>query len=437
MKTKAILLLLLLLVLFTGLADAGAGREGMMIPSVSPDISELFRTLPVLSGDFIADTTVTAQAGDQEWIPAMPLFFITNDGQSSDDVLFEVISDGGPISYTREGSVFRMIGYAGDEPIVSTVGSRYIGGTDNPVVEGIDPLSCQANFIQGADQSGWVTGVNTFRAVRYGNLYPGIDLLYEGSEEGIKSTFIVSPWAHPDDIIIEFYGHTGLILNSEGDLLIATDSGLLTQTAPVSYQVIDGKRVEVSSSFALYGEDRIGFNIGAYDTDKPLIIDPVMKYGLYLRGIGMANSYGVAVGPGQNVYVTGKSYPAPYVTNDSGNGSNAGGTDVVVIKINTDGTLPLYVTYIGGNGDDTAQDITVDTGGQVYITGTTSSTNFPVATPVQAYQAGMNDAFVSKLTSNGTSLVYSTYVGGAEDDYGNSIAIDTQHNVYITGSTSS
>jgi hypothetical protein len=155
MKTKAILLLLLLLVLFSVLADAGTAGEGMAVSPLSPDISPLLRTLPILPENFIAGTTATAsaQANDPGWIPSTSLFFIMNNGQNSDDVLFEVISDGGPIFYTSEGSVFRLIGYNGDDMVISTVESRFIGETCNSIVEGIDPLSCKVNFIMGANSS--------------------------------------------------------------------------------------------------------------------------------------------------------------------------------------------------------------------------------------------------------------------------------------------
>jgi PKD repeat protein len=438
MKTIGFLLVIVLLMLSAGLLCSAAAESpsDTAVPSGTAGVSPA-PAIPPGMADPGGVPPADLAPGQTIWIPAMPLFFIQNEGQSRNDTLFEMISDGGPIRYTKDGSELRLIRYDGDGVSYASVGFRFVNAGSSPDVVGTDQLMTRANFIQGTDPSGWTTAVRTYRAIRYTGLYPGIDLLYEGTDEGIKSTYFVAPDAQPENIVLEYYGITGLRLSPEGILLIDTDAGLLTQSAPYCYQEIGNTRVEVTGAFTLLGENRVGFSIPDYDPERELIIDPVMKYGLYLRGVGMANAYGVAVDQFRNAYVAGKSFPAPYSVIEGAVGANNGGTDVIVVKINEDGTIPIFITYIGGSGDDGPNGIAVDDEGYPYLVGTTNSPDFPVTGPIQSSLAGMNDAFVSKLDRSGSSLVYSTYVGGTGDDYGNAIAIDGQKNAYITGSTSS
>jgi hypothetical protein len=346
-----------------------------------------------------------------------------------------VISDAGPVSFGRAGSTLRVVSPENDQ--TAFLGYRFEGVSEEVAVEGVDQLACEANFLTGSDQSQWITGVDTYRALRYINLYPGIDLLYEGVSDGLKSTYIVRPGADPGAINIEYYGQDELSVAPDGTLLLTTGAGTITHSAPYCYQVIDGSVVEVSSAYTLSGQGRVGFAVGDYDRDCDLIIDPVMKYGLYLKGIGMADAYGVALDPRRNSYVTGKSFPTPYDVPPGSSGTNAGGIDVIVVKINPDGTAPVYITYLGGRGDESGYGIRVDADGSAFIVGTTNSTDFPVANPFQATLAGQTDAFISRLAPNGTYLVYSTYIGGTGQDYGYAIDIDAAKNAYITGSTDS
>ncbi|NYT07308.1 MAG: PKD domain-containing protein, partial [Methanomicrobiales archaeon] len=372
---------------------------------------------------------------EQDGTPAsLPLVFIRNAGQFRDDILFMVISDVGPVSFSTDGSAFRVISPENGQSALLTY--RFEGASGAAAVEGVDRLDCEANFLSGADPSAWITGVETYRALRYVDLYPGIDLLYEGVPDGLKSTYIVRPGADPGAINIEYSGQDELSIGPDGTLLLVTPAGSITHSAPYCYQVIDGSIVEVRSAYTVCGQ-HVGFAIGSYDPDYDLVIDPVMKYGLYLKGTGMADAFGVALDSKRNAYVTGRSFPTPYDVPADSSGNNAGGTDVVVVKINPDGTAPVYITYLGGNGDETGYGIRVDGDGSAYIAGTTNSTDFPVANPLQAALAGQTDAFIARLAPNGTSLIYSTYIGGTGQDYGYAIDIDTAGNAYITGSTDS
>ena len=425
MKIERIVLLLVLLVPFLGvlcMSAAGDLPDAPVIPyTYPPDGMECVIQLDP------SEPTKT--------VVSFPLLFIQNAGQFRDDILFSAISDAGPVSFDSDGSELYLRSLETGE--TTLLGYRFEGiGGESPVV-GEDKLTCEANFFYGKDPSQWITGVDTYRALRYVDLYPRIDLLYEGVGDGLKSTYFVRPGADPGEIAIVYYGHEDISVEDNGTLVLSTGDGTITQSAPYCYQVIDGSVVEVACDYIITDQGSVTFGIGDYDREHDLIIDPVLQYSLYLKGVGMYDANGVALDSGRNAYVTGVTYETPYVVPPGSSGANAGGTDVVVVKINPEGTAPLYIAYLGGTGDEAGWGIRVDGDGSAYVVGTTDSPDFPVENPLQPTLAGLNDAFIAKLAPDGNSLVYSTYMGGINNDYGYAIALDEVNNAYITGSTES
>jgi len=180
----------------------------------------------------------------------------------------------------------------------------------------------------------------------------------------------------------------------------------------------------------------LGFEVGAYDASLPLVIDPTLVYSTYLGGSGFDYGSGIAVDSAGNAYVTGQTYSTDFPTANPFQAARVGGPDAFVAKLNAAGSALVYSTYLGGNGDDYGRGIAVDAAGNAYVTGETGSTNFPTANPLQASNAGGNyDAFVAKLNAAGSALVYSTYLGGSDYDYGYGIAVDAAGNAYVTGET--
>ncbi|HOT03376.1 MAG TPA: PKD domain-containing protein, partial [Methanolinea sp.] len=375
------------------------------------------------------------ERGLEETVTAIPLHFIKNAGQSDDDVEFVVISDGGSIFFTREGMRIKLVTLVEGTPTAALIGYRFAGAEPSPRIVGIDPLEGKVHFLVGNEPAKWLTGVSTYRAIRYHELYDGIDLLYQGTPEGIKSTFIVAPGASPQDVTFDYSGIEGLTIGDDGSLYVHTAVGALVESAPVCYQEIDGTIIPVDSSYILKGSNGAGFAVGPYDAKHPLFIDPVMKYGLYLRGIGVAYGRSVALDDAGNAFLTGESFPAPYTMSPGSHDMSGEGIDVVVAKVNPQGTAPLFVTYIGGKGDDIGRGISVDAEGHACITGQTNSTDFPTASAIKDTLTGKNDAFVTKLSPDGSDLLFSTYLGGGENDTGNAIALDRWGDIYITGNT--
>ena len=208
---------------------------------------------------------------------------------------------------------------------------------------------------------------------------------------------------------------------------------------PNIYQEIHGVQRQIAGRYIVHGDHRAGFRMGAYDHRFPLVIDPVLTYATYLGGSADEIAYGIATDS------TGSSYVAGYTTSTDfpatagayQTASQGGAADAFVAKYNSSGTL-IYATYLGGNGDDTAYGIAVDSANNAYITGSTASTNFP--TTAGAYSTtlkGGANAFVTKLNAAGNTLMYSTFLGGSGSDVAYGVAVDSAKEATITGSTSS
>jgi YVTN family beta-propeller protein len=162
-----------------------------------------------------------------------------------------------------------------------------------------------------------------------------------------------------------------------------------------------------------------------------------LVYSTYLGGSGDDPGTNIAVDASGQAYVVGYTSSANFPTVGPFQAAKSGGFDVYAAKLNSTGSALLYSTYLGGSGDDTTSGMTLDSNGNSYVTGYTSSANFPTARPIQAANGGGLDCYVAKLNSTGSALLYSTYLGGSSTDAGSGIAVDTAGNAFVTGTTSS
>jgi hypothetical protein len=207
-----------------------------------------------------------------------------------------------------------------------------------------------------------------------------------------------------------------------------------------------GQRTAVEGHYALDAQNRVRFEIGPYDHDRPLVIDPVLVYASYIGGSGGDIGYAIAVDTSLDAYIAGVTNSSNFpVVGSPYQGSYRGNGDCFVTKINSEGTQLLYSTYIGGSESDTATAIALSAGNAVFITGNTDSVDFPIVAPAgtgtpepfQQIYGGNTDAFVAQLNATGGLLVYSSYLGGSGADFGQGIAVDSSGNAYVTGSTQS
>ena len=360
----------------------------------------------------------------------LPLSFIENRGQSPEDVKFMVRIEGPMVLFTPSEVVFRLS--CGNNS--SAVHMAFENSSPGEII-GEEQLPGRANFFLGNDTSQWISDIPTFGAIRYKELYPGVDLVFKGREGYLKHELALEPGANLSGIVLNYSGQDNLSLDEDGSLLIETSAGNLTDSVPLCYQEINGSKEMVEGRYRLVGDNGVGFEIGDYDRRYPLVIDPALA--TYLGGSGDDSGLSLAIDSSGNAYVAGYTASTNFPTNNPLQSSNAGSNDVFVAKINSAGSALSYSTYLGGGGNDYAKGIAVDGSGNAYVAGYTASTNFPIKNPLQSSNAGSNDAFIAKINSAGSALTYSTYLGGSSNDYGEGIAVDSSGNAYITGYTDS
>ncbi|MET0649675.1 MAG: SBBP repeat-containing protein [Pyrinomonadaceae bacterium] len=328
------------------------------------------------------------------------------------------------------------------EPSYQLVNMRFVGANPRPEMAGENALEGKVNYFVGRDASKWRTGVRTFAGVRYRELYPGIDLVFHGGDGGgrLEYDFVLAPGADHHDVRLTFDGADGLSLGRDGELLLRTKAGTISQSAPVIYQRVNGVRREVEGSYVLRGHREVGFRVGEYDRSAPLVIDPVLVYSTYFF-----TSNDMAVDSAGAAYVVGTAdYPEidlP-VTPGAFQTERRGSSDLFIAKLDPSGTSLSYLTYLGGSvgdpvGVEYGSGIAVDAAGNAYVTGLTYLNDFPVVNAFQTAHRGSTDAFVTKLNPNGSALVYSSYLGGNSSEWGNSIALDAAGSAYVVGGTNS
>jgi len=318
------------------------------------------------------------------------------------------------------------------KPPRSIVRMKLRGANPAPRIEGLEQLMTTSNYFGGPDPAQWRTNIPNYNRIRYAQVYPGIDMVYYGNQRQLEYDFVVAPGSNPDLIQMAFQGIQGFEITRMGDLLLHTTQGDLIQSKPVAYQETNGVREEVFVNYVANEMGHVGFQLGYYDPARPLIIDPVLAYSTYLGGSGFDQGYAIAVDSLGSAYVTGRTAAIDFPTTAGAFQTNYGGGDAFVAKLNPAGTALVYSTYLnGGSGNG----IAVDLAGNAYVTGEAGTLNFPT-TPDAFQTTPMGyDAFVTKLNSAGSALVYSARFGGNLDDFGRGIALDGGGNAYITGWT--
>jgi hypothetical protein len=317
-------------------------------------------------------------------------------------------------------------------------------------VVGTGELPGKVNYFIGNDPAKWRTNVPTYAQVKYENVYPGVDLIYYGNQGRLEYDFVVAPGADPGLIALRFRDGSDVAIDQNGDLLLNSEDVRFQK--PVVYQNDDGTRKPVESQYVMTADNTIRFTVGDFDRSKPLVIDPVLVYSTYLGGSEVDSGKGIAVDASGNAYIIGDTrssdFPAANAIQPTFTGFHH---TVFVTKINASGSALVYSTYLGGslpNSEgfisDSPGGIAVDASGNAYVTGSTASPDFPTTVgalqPTSPICPGSNcgtfDAvagFVTKINADGSALVYSTYLGGTFADGGNSIAVDSHGNVYVTG----
>ena len=313
---------------------------------------------------------------------------------------------------------------------------RFLGANPAVQLEARGNAEGRVNFIQGEAPLHWWTGLPVFNGVVYRQLYPGIDMVYKNSKGCLKSEYLVAPGADPSAIRLHYSGPGETHLDDAGNLVWRASTGEFREQAPEVFQEIDGRVIPVEGAFRILPEGSVGFRIGSYDHTWPLVIDPGFSFSTYLGGSGMDSATGIAIDSDGYIYVTGWTDSSDFPVVDAAQPVQAGNVDVFVAKWAPGGSRLVYCTYLGGSGEDRGYALATGLSGDVYVTGLTGSTNFPVAAALQSSLVGYRNAFIARLDSLGC-LIFGTYLGGNGSDSGYGIAVDGSGNVYVAGQTSS
>lgn len=284
-----------------------------------------------------------------------------------------------------------------------------------------EPITPQSDSASGAGQP---HGVPALTAVRYPGLWPGVDLTYRAAPGGIaESVWRIAPGTDVARVRLRY--NRPLALNPDGSLAIRYDTGVLNESAPVAWQERNGQRQSVAVAFALHGELELGFTLGEHDSGLPVWIDPTLTWHTFLGGVGVDQVCSILADASGNLYVGGQSNS----TWGSPIRAYTGNRDAFLARLDSTGKV-IWNTFLGGKGEDgCVAGIAMDGNGNIFVGGTSGGWGQPLRN-----NSGNWDAFVAKLDSKGT-IIWNTFLGGPLTDYGDSLGVDRDDNVYIGGTS--
>jgi uncharacterized repeat protein (TIGR01451 family) len=308
----------------------------------------------------------------------IPLTFEANLGQTDNRVKYLARGKGYTLFLTKDEAVFSLAparsAGSSTAPASAVLRTRFVGANLNPTIDGVSRLPGKSNYFLGSDPAKWRIGVPGYSKVRYKNVYPGIDLIYYGHGGQLEYDLVLAPRADPQRIRFAVAGADQLNLNDQGDVVLTLGGSQVAIRKPFVYQEVAGAKRAVKTDYVLISKDQIGLQIAPYDSSKSLVVDPAL----------------------------------------------------------------VYSGYLGGSGADAGLTAAVDSKGDAYIAGDTTSTDFPVTIGVvQSTFGGSQDAFIAKFNSKGTALVWSTYLGGNDNEVAWAIFVDKSSNVFVAGETKS
>ncbi|HJQ24075.1 MAG TPA: SBBP repeat-containing protein [Blastocatellia bacterium] len=318
---------------------------------------------------------------------SLPMSFEANRGQADARIKFLARSGNTALLLTADGATLALAKSSAkprrnpSRPAtrrVATIRMKMLGGNPDAALEGLDQLPGASHYFIGKDPKNWHKDIPLYARVRYREVYPGINVVYYGNRRQLEYDLEVAPGSDPHQIRMAFAGARGLRLDGEGNLWLRTPAGDLQMRKPSVYQEEGGRRRAVDCRYVLKGRRLVGFDVAPYDARQALVIDPVFNYSTFLGGSNEDRARAVAVDADGNAYVTGITSSFNFpVTINAYSTTYRYNTDVFVTKLTPDGTGLVYSTYIGGDGYDTPNGIAVDAAGSAYVTGTSGSMNYP------------------------------------------------------------
>ncbi len=364
------------------------------------------------------------------------LRFIENRGQAGVDAKFHVQGAGHTVFFEEDKIVLRR---NESEEAKNEVILQFEGANQNPVIEGREKLSGVAHFYKGSNPAKWQTNVATYSSVFYKQLYPGIDMGYIGDDGKLESEFYVSPGADYNQIKLNYQGIKSKEIREDGALVLKTELGDLVEKTPYVYQEIEGIRNEIEAEYTLLADATVGFELGKYNHDFPMVIDPELVFLVDFNGEDYEGSMfkDVVFDSDSNMVFVG--YTEEFPVTDSIPGSNHIGEwrdDALMAKLDGKSGAVIYSAVFGGYERDSFEDVAIDSLGSLYLAGDTKSDNLPTLNAAQDTLSGFTDAFLTILNPSGL-LTYCTYFGGSNIEWMSRVAFDDMGNIFLGGSTES
>jgi len=396
------------------------------------------------------------EAQARKALSGLTLPFIQNSGQSDERVAFYAPTFAGTVFVTRAGEIVYSIGESakthGPGPTDHAESATRRAVLSETLVDaaltpaGRAPGSTNVSFLHGSDERQWQQQVRTFETLSLGEAWPGIEVSLKARARSVEKVFTVAPGTSPEAIRLALEGAEALRLANDGRLIAATEHGEIAFSAPIAFQEIDGTRTPVTVAYVLE-DNRYGFALGEYDSNRPLVIDPILQ-STFVGGDGDDYATALAIHPASgDVYVAGYTNGAtgfPGIDGSSADNTVAGDYDAFIVRLPATLTSITQATFLGGDGDDEGWSLAIHPAtGDVYLSGFTNSANFPgISGGADTDPAGDDpyEVFVARLPASLTSITQSTYLGGlgADLSYANSLAIHpATGDVYVTGFTNS
>ena len=375
-----------------------------------------------------------APAEARQAYATLPLAFVADTDPSLSGTRFRATGAGFAFAFNDTAAVLSFR----DVATWHTVNLRPVDPAPGAVLRARGPRTGTVNSFVGSEHR---TGLAAYQEIAYEEVWPGIDLVFRGRGANLKYELHVAPGADPRQIRLAYEGAGAVTLEPDGGLRLDTASGALRDPPPRTFQEIDDERRPVASRFVLDADRGFGFDVGTYDRTRPLVIDPGPRYSTHLGGTSNDFAIDIAVDRQGNAYLTGQTISPDFpVAEGAPDPVHGGAADAFVAKLDPSGSKLVYATYLGGSGAEAGLSIAVDDDGLAYVSGGTSSDDFPTTPGAFDTTHEFNeDVWVAKLSRDGSRLLYSTILSGTgiAGDFGAEIAVDDRGHAFVAGGSGS